>query len=547
MKPRIHYYFLSVLMLFLITDFSLAQERILGENPIIRDIFTADPAALVYEDTVYLYVGHDEATGDEMFNINEWLAYSSTDMKSWVPHGTVMKPTDFEWSSGNAWASQVIEKDGKFWFYTTTMHGPPINRDAIGVAVSDSPIGPFRDAKGSALVVDSMTPTPEDPHDWDDIDPTAFTDDDGTTWLSWGNNHLYLAKLKPNMIELDGPIRELYLPNFTEGPWIHKREDLYYLTYACFAHQNMWEKICYSTAPEIKGPWTYRGIITGQNEHSYTIHPAIIEYQNQWYFFYHTGQLSIGEESGAIGRRAVSIEYLYYNEDGTIKPIKKTKEGLSAPTDPPEEYRGPVYNPEDSLVTVDSDLTIGQHSGVAARRWPGDPVFTTADDPYQNAIYLESFNGEEAATSIGQTFKVGEDLRLERISLYAGDGFGTGANRDATIALYDLGNEPAGDSYEAATNILGEENGMRINYKPQAPGLLHLDLSEKRQPPLKAGHTYVIELQGVRNSAPFFLRRSRGDIYADGAGYRNRILITAGEDSSTSDFVMALYGSEVRE
>jgi beta-galactosidase len=300
-----------------------------GENPIIRDIFTADPAPLIYRDTVYLYVGHDEAKGNEMFNMKEWLCYSSTDMKNWTPHGPIMKPTDFKWAVRDAWAAQTVEKNGKFYFYATVQHDDTHPGKAIGVAVSDDPTGPFVDARGSALVTDSTTPGP---NGWDDIDPTVFIDDDGTAWLAWGNPNCYLAKLKPNMLEIDGPIQKIDLPNYTEGPWLYKRGDMYYLVYAAFAHQGQWEKICYATAPNITGPWTYRGIITGSAKNSYTIHPGIIEFGGQWYFFYHNAVLTLPNgETGALGRRSVCMEYLYYNPDGTIKPIKQTKQGVGVP------------------------------------------------------------------------------------------------------------------------------------------------------------------------------------------------------------------------
>ena len=98
------------------------------------------------------------------------------------------------------------------------------------VAVADTPTGPFADARGSALISNEMTP--KGTHSWEDIDPTVLTDDDGSTWIAWGNRQCYLARLKPDMIELDGPIRETTPPHFEEGPWLHKRGDLYYLTYA---------------------------------------------------------------------------------------------------------------------------------------------------------------------------------------------------------------------------------------------------------------------------------------------------------------------------
>ena len=192
------------------------QERRLGQNPLFTDAFTADPATLVYKDTLYLYTGHDEAKGNEMFTMKDWLVFSTTDMKHWTAHGPVMKVTDFKWAMKDAWASQAIEKNGKFYFYAAVRQNEKLPGMAIGVAVSDSPTGPFVDARGSALITDDMTPHSKDV--WSDIDPTVFIDDDGTPWLVWGHDDCYLAKLKPNMIELDGAISKIPLPDYTEGP-----------------------------------------------------------------------------------------------------------------------------------------------------------------------------------------------------------------------------------------------------------------------------------------------------------------------------------------
>lgn len=301
--------------------------RVPGSNPIITDVFTADPAPLVVGDTLYLYVGHDEAYGDEMFNITEWLCYSTKDMKNWTSHGSIFKPSDFEWGVSDAWASHMIEKDGKFYFYTTVQHGQPHNSKAIGVAVSDSPTGPFKDARGSALVIDSMTQG----RPWDDIDPACFIDDDGQAYLVWGNGACYFAKLKPNMIEFDGEIRRLEgLNGYTEGPWLHKRGDIYYLTYAAFAWEGA-EKIAYATAPSIEGPWTYQGILTGSARNSFTIHPGIVEFKDQWYLFYHHADLTIDGVHGTLGRRSVCVDYLEYDKDGKMKPVVQTDSGVSVP------------------------------------------------------------------------------------------------------------------------------------------------------------------------------------------------------------------------
>ncbi|MHC9417939.1 glycoside hydrolase family 43 protein [Sphingomonas citri] len=307
-----------------------ASAPVPGSNPLFRDRFTADPAPLVVGDRLYLYVGHDEAQRDEMFNMKEWLVYSTTDMRHWTAHGPIMNVKDFKWAKQDAWASQAIRKNGRYWFYAAVEHDWTHPGKAIAVAVSDKPTGPFVDAKGSALITNEMTP--KGTHSWEDIDPTVLTDDDGTTWIAWGNRQCYIAKLKPNMIELDGPIIEITPPHFEEGPWLHKRGKLYYLTYASLdrsKHRD--EKVSYATAPTIRGPWTYRGELTGSGKYSFTIHPGIVEFKKRWYLFLHNATLAIGDLNGAIGRRAVTVEYLRYNPDGTMRPVVQTESGVTAP------------------------------------------------------------------------------------------------------------------------------------------------------------------------------------------------------------------------
>lgn len=301
-----------------------------GSNPIIRDRFTADPAPLVVGNRLYLYVGHDEAADGEMFNMREWLVYSTTDMRRWTAHGPIMRVADFRWASRDAWASQVIRRNGRFWLYAAVEHDRTHPGKAIAVAVSDSPTGPFVDARGSALITNEMTP--RGTHSWEDIDPTVFTDTDGTTWIAWGNRQCYIARLKPNMIEIDGPITEITPPHFEEGPWLHRRGNLYYLVYASLdraTHRD--ERISYSTAPAITGPWTYRGELTGSARNSFTIHPGIAAFRGRTYLFLHNAALTIGNQAGALGRRAVTVEYLRFNRDGTLRPVIQTEAGISIP------------------------------------------------------------------------------------------------------------------------------------------------------------------------------------------------------------------------
>jgi len=288
-------------------------------NPFITYKYTADPGAMVYDGKVYIYAGHDECPPPaEHYLLNEWLVFSSPDMKNWTEHAVPLKASDFTWAKGEAWASQVIERDGKFYWYVTVEHKN--GGKSIGVAVADSPIGPFKDARGSALITNEMTDqTPR--MMWDDIDPTVFIDDNGQAYLYWGNRQCYYARLKKNMTELDGPIHKVDLPEFTEAPWIHKRGEWYYLSYAV----EFPEKIAYSMSKSIEGPWQYKGILNELAGNSNTNHQAIIEFNGEWYFIYHNGGINT---AGGSFRRSVCIDRLYYNEDGTMKRVQMTSEGI---------------------------------------------------------------------------------------------------------------------------------------------------------------------------------------------------------------------------
>jgi beta-xylosidase len=291
-------------------------------NPLVRDCYTADPAPMVASDgRLYVYCGHDECFEDKPgyegkygFNITEWLCYSTEDMVTWTDHGVIMEPTDFSWSIGEAWASQVMEYEGKYYFFVSTQCGDP-NCKAVGVAVSDTPTGPFVDAIGRPLITDDMTDN--GPRGWwNDFDPTIMVDDDGTPWLCWGNGTCFLAPLKHNLIELDGPITVLPMENYVEGPWLYKRGEHYYNVYASMG--NMLETISYAMAPSVEGPWTFAGELLGEQKDSFTTHPGIIDYKGKSYLFYHGTSLSLDGYGPATGRRSICFTEIYYDQDGLI-------------------------------------------------------------------------------------------------------------------------------------------------------------------------------------------------------------------------------------
>ncbi len=305
---------------------AMIPQLTISQNPIITEVFTADPAPLVYKDTLYLYTSHDTASvASTNYEMKDWLVFSTTDMKKWTNHGPKLSPETFSWATGDAYAAQCVERDGKFYFFVSTFHKDSEASKggaAIGVAVADSPTGPFKDAIGKALIVNEMTT--DNPHGWDDIDPTVFVDDNGQAYMYWGNGSCKWVKLKDNMTEVDGEIHYLNPKNFIEGPWLYKRNDLYYLVYASKGESR--EAIDYCTSDSPEGPWEYQGVLSDSAPNSFTIHPGIINYKGKDYFFYHNGVLP----TGGSYRRSIAVDYMYYNDDGTIKKVVQTNQGVGA-------------------------------------------------------------------------------------------------------------------------------------------------------------------------------------------------------------------------
>ena len=291
-------------------------------NPLFRHKYTADPAALVHNNRMYIFAGQDVCPPREnRYVMNNWLVFSSDDLKTWTEHPIPLKANDFEWASGDAWASQVIERNGKFYWYVTVSH-KTIHGKAIGVAVADKPEGPYKDAKGSAIITNDLT-TQFTKISWEDIDPTVFIDDDGQAYMFWGNTQCYFIKLKENMIDTIGPIVPVMgLPRYTEAPWIHKYKGWYYLSYA----SEFPEKIVYAMSKKITGPWEFKGVLNELAGNSNTNHQSIVEFKGKWYFVYHNGGADV---NGGSFRRSVCIDKLEYNKDGSIKRIKMTSEGVN--------------------------------------------------------------------------------------------------------------------------------------------------------------------------------------------------------------------------
>ena len=302
-----------------------------AQNPFVQTWCTSDPAPMVHNGTMYVYTGHDE-DGADFFWMQEWRVYSTQDMVNWQDHGSPLALESFSWADDRAWASQTIERDGKFYWYICA-HSKLSGGMAIGVAVADSPTGPFKDALGKPLFENGS---------WDHIDPTVMIDDDGQAWLMWGNPQVYYLKLNRDMISYEGELGKLpmteeafggpmmkerekgkkYKDSYVEGPWLTKRNGTYQLLYAA---GGVPEHISYSTAPSPLGPWKYAGeIMPLCDTNSFTNHCGVADYKEHSYFFYHTGKLPQG---GGFGR-SVAVEEFKYNADGSFPTIMPTDAGV---------------------------------------------------------------------------------------------------------------------------------------------------------------------------------------------------------------------------
>ena len=282
-----------------------------AENPVVQTIYTADGAPMVWNDTFYLFTGHDEDNAD-YFTMNDWRCYSSKDMKNWTDLGVPLTYETFSWASGEAWASQCIERNGKFYFYVTVT--AKSGGRAIGVAVADSPEGPYTDPIGKPLCGP----------DWSYIDPTVFIDDDGQAYLYWGNPNLYYVKLHDDMISYDGKPQKVdtsgFSGKYTEAPYLYKHGSWYYMVYAS---DGVPENISYMKAKSPEGPWEKGGTIMPHGGNSFTNHPSIIDFNGHSYFTYHTGTL----KGGGGFQRSMCIEEFTYGADGSIPAIERTSAG----------------------------------------------------------------------------------------------------------------------------------------------------------------------------------------------------------------------------
>jgi hypothetical protein len=318
----------------------------MAQNPVIRDQFTADPTARVFNNKVYVYPSHDikppQGQRQDWFCMADYHVFSSENLTEWTDHGMIVSQQTVPWGNPEGysmWAPDCVYKNGKYYFYFP--NAPKSGRGfAIGVATASSPEGPF-------------TCEPEPIKGVMGIDPCVLIDDDGSAYIYWSGMGIRGAKLNANMKELDGELQEVKMPRregmpemppmkvggqqmeglpdgFKEGPFAFKRGDWYYLTFPWVRGDtvngaNPTETLAYSMSKSPLGPWDFKGIIMAEHDnHCWTNHHSIVEYRGQWYLFYHRNHFSPNDDK----RRSVCIEKIGFNPDGTIQEVRQTMRGV---------------------------------------------------------------------------------------------------------------------------------------------------------------------------------------------------------------------------
>ena len=306
---------------------------VVAQNPVIRDQFTADPTARVFNNKVYLYPSHDivppEGQRQDWFCMEDYHVFSSENLTDWTDHGVIVTQNKVPWvrpDSYSMWAPDCVERNGKYYFYFPS--APKDGRGfGVGVAIADSPEGPF-------------IPEPEPIKGINGIDPCVLLASDGNAYIFWGAGRC--AKLKDNMKEIadDTPTetvkwgdREFEMKGVNclkglpsrqaEGPFAFEYNGNYYLTYP-YVRENT-EVLGYAMSKNPMGPYEYKGLIMPEHENGcWTNHHSIVNYKGQWYLFYHQNAFSPRDDK----RRSVQIDKLYFNPDGTIQEVKKTMRGV---------------------------------------------------------------------------------------------------------------------------------------------------------------------------------------------------------------------------
>ncbi|MEV6384163.1 family 43 glycosylhydrolase [Streptomyces sp. NPDC051773] len=293
-------------------------EAVAMRSPLLPGLY-ADPNIQEFHGRYYVYPTTD---GFEGWGGTRFEVFSSDDLVSWENHGVVLDlESDVSWADGHAWAPAAAERDGSYYFYFCA-------DQQIGVAVSDSPIGPFRDALGRPLIA-------RDDYPGQMIDPAVFTDHDGTAYLYWGNTEAYGVPLDADMVSFDPARVKRFTPeNFREGAFVVERRGVYYYMWSEDDTRSEDYRVAYATGPTPLGPWTEKGVILRKRP-EYGIlatgHHTVVNVPgtDDWFICYHRFAVpGPGTPRGDGVRRESTLDRLVFAPDGSIEEVVPTLESI---------------------------------------------------------------------------------------------------------------------------------------------------------------------------------------------------------------------------
>ncbi|MBI9060692.1 MAG: family 43 glycosylhydrolase [Marinilabiliaceae bacterium] len=318
------YLIASILLLFIANGNS--QNKVLypfswtyNGNPIVTHMYTADPSARIMPDgRIYVYASTDLWPGERCDKMDQYHVFSTGDLKTWTDHGQILCSDDVEWGreeGGFMWAPDCIYKDGTYYFYFPHPSGSGDDWGQtwkMGVATSKHPDKGF-EVQG---YIPGTAPL---------IDPHVFIDDDGQAYFYIGGaqpgHPCHGGKLKENMMEIDGKMKQMEgLDHFHEAPWVFKRNGIYYMIYPDHHREGgvFGNRMHYAVSDHPLGPWNHKGVILDPTGIE-TSHASVVEFNGQWYLFYHNGALS-----GKQWLRSICFDKLYFEENGDIKKVQQT-------------------------------------------------------------------------------------------------------------------------------------------------------------------------------------------------------------------------------
>ncbi|MGN0243935.1 MAG: family 43 glycosylhydrolase [Lachnospiraceae bacterium] len=331
-------------------------------NPLF-DGYYADPNMVIFGDTYYIYPTTDGGTD---WNSTSFKCFSSKDMVNWKDEGVILELSDVSWSTGvYGWAPTIAEKNGKYYFYFSSA-SKTSSAKQLGVAVADTPTGPFVATDAPIIPSDNGYTSGGQM-----IDPYVFIDDDGKAYIYWGNQQMYAAQLNDDMISVDWSTFVKITPsNFTEGTFVIKRNNQYYFMWSKNDTGSPAYQVRYGVSDSPLGPITGDTLILTQgNTNSSKIkgtgHHSVINIPgtDEWYICYHRFNIPLfgdatTQTSAAGNHREVCIDKMEFDEDGNIKTVLATLEGITEPVPITAVYKKGDLNADDAVTAVDALLNL---------------------------------------------------------------------------------------------------------------------------------------------------------------------------------------------